>query len=471
MDAPTREALRALPAVDELLRAMEAMADGQAPAPRWALLAAAREAIADARGRLLAGSVDANATAQELTPEAVVARARELARPSLREVLNAAGVVVHTNLGRSPLPEAAVARIAEVARGYSTLEYDLAAGKRGSRHVHVARLLCELTGAEDAVVVNNNAAAVMLGLAALARGREVIVSRGELVEIGGSFRIPDVMELSGARLVEVGTTNRTHPADYERAIGEQTGMLFKAHRSNFAVVGFTAEVAAEELVALGRYHDVATMFDLGSGTLTDLERFGLAGDETPVARAVAAGFDLVTFSGDKLLGGPQAGLLVGRMEAIAAVRKHPLMRALRPDKLCIAALDATLTLYREGRAEAEVPTLQMLAVTADELEPHARQLAARLREVLNADWTLDVQKVTARAGGGAYPNLELRSWAVSLTHPRHNATQLDRLLRAGDPPLIARIEDNRLLLDVRSLWPANGRERAVAAISGALGNL
>jgi L-seryl-tRNA(Ser) seleniumtransferase len=468
MKTHTREALRTLPAVDELLARCEALLSAPSSAqepPRWALVSACRHAIDERRRLILAGESDDG----ELRAEAVLTAAAKLALPPLRPVINASGVVIHTNLGRAPLASAAIERVCAMAGGYSTLEYDLAAGARGSRHVHVAQVLRELTGAEDAVVVNNNAGAVMLGLAALAAGREAIVSRGELVEIGGSFRIPDVMELSGAKLVEVGTTNRTHPADYRRAIGEQTGLLFKAHRSNFAVVGFTKEVEPEELTAIGHEAGVPSMFDLGSGTLIDLTRLGLrGGDETPVAEAVAAGFDLVTFSGDKLLGGPQAGMLVGRRDAIEACRRHPLMRALRPDKLCLAALDATLALYREGRAEAEVPVVRMLAATPESLEPLATRLRDALLAALGQPWQATLREVSARAGGGSYPNVELRSLAVALTHPEHKATELEAGLRAAEPPVIARIEDGLLLFDVRCLHPESGCDALLASAVPAL---
>ncbi len=433
--------------------------------PRWAKLAACRQAIDARRREILAGESEDG----DLDEEVVLAAARRIARPPLRPVINASGVVLHTNLGRAPLAELALERLCAVARGYSTLEYDLAAGGRGSRHMHLAKALCELTGAEDAVVVNNNAGAVMLGLAALAAGREAIVSRGELVEIGGSFRIPDVMALSGATLVEVGTTNRTHPADYRRAIGETTGLLFKAHRSNFAVIGFTKEVEPQELVAIGREAGVPSMFDLGSGTLLDLTKLGLSGgDETPVGQAVAAGFDLVTFSGDKLLGGPQAGIMVGTREAIDACRRHPLMRALRPEKLCLAALDATLALYREGRAEMEVPVVRMLRATPGTLTPLASGLCEDLRAALGAPWSVELREVSARAGGGSYPNVALRSIAVALTHPQRKASELEAALRQADPPVVARIEDGELLFDVRCLHPQTGREALLAAALPAL---
>ncbi|MCK5797632.1 MAG: L-seryl-tRNA(Sec) selenium transferase [Deltaproteobacteria bacterium] len=475
MSDPKQQALRGLPSVDELLHRLEKLIDAPPrdandpppPLPRWALVAACRDLIAERRQSILANG---DATPQHSIALAdVLQRAQDLARPSLEEVLNATGVVIHTNLGRAPLAEAAIDRLVTVARGYSTLEYDLETGARGNRHVHAANQLCALTGAKDAAVVNNNAGAVMLALAALAHDRDVIVSRGELIEIGGSFRIPDVMTLSGAHLVEVGTTNRTHISDYENAITAQTGLLFKAHQSNFAIVGFTKEVEPEALVRVGREAGIKTLFDLGSGTLTDLSPFGLGGSETPVDRALAAGFDLVTFSGDKLLGGPQAGILVGTREAIEACRRHPLMRALRPDKLALAALDATLTLYREGRADTEVPVIRMLKTPADALEPLAKTLHKRLSQALGSPpFTIKELKVKARAGGGSYPTATLDSWAVALRHGHHSARDLNIALRQGSPPIIARIEDDKVLLDVRTLSPADGLTRVVDAIAAAL---
>jgi len=367
--------------------------------------------------------------------------AAELAQPHLRRVINATGVVLHTNLGRAPLADAARKAIEEVASGYSNLEYDLGKGERGSRHDHLRGLLRELTGAEDALVVNNNAAATVLGLAALASGKEIVVSRGELIEIGGSFRLPEILALSRGTLVEIGTTNKTHRKDYEQAIGPATGLLLKVHRSNFAIVGFTAEVGPEEVVAIGRARGVATMIDLGSGMLVDRatqRKWGLP-DEPTVAECVASGADLVTFSGDKLLGGPQAGIAVGKAAAVEAARRHPLMRALRPDKLTIAALHATLSLYREGKAEA-VPAVRMIAQPAATLRARADALAARIGGT--------VEPCTSTVGGGAMPTAELPSFAVTM---KGEPEALDRKLRGAPVPVIARIEDGRLWLDVRTI--------------------
>jgi L-seryl-tRNA(Ser) seleniumtransferase len=418
-----------------------AAADG---VPRWAVVEAARRAIADRRKQLASDpGAEPAIDASEVT-----ARARELVRPQIRRVINATGVVLHTNLGRAPISAAARAAIDEVARSYSNLEYDLAKGERGSRHDHLRSLLCELTGAEDACVVNNNAAATLLGLAALATDKEIVVSRGELIEIGGSFRIPEILKLSRGVMVEVGTTNKTHLRDYENAITARTGMLLKVHRSNFAVVGFTAEVSPEQLVDIGKRKQIATMIDLGSGALVDRETqraWGLP-DEPTVAESIATGVDLVTFSGDKLLGGPQAGIAVGTKAAIAAMRSHPLMRAFRTDKLTIAALAATLASYRD-RAWNEIPAARMMSTSRDHLERAADQLARLIGQVAGLE--IAVEQCTSTVGGGAMPTAELPSWAVTVAGP--SADELDRALRGGALPVIGRIADGKLWLDLRTI--------------------
>ncbi len=416
--------LSKLPSVHALADA--AKADG---VPRWAIVDAARELIAAARA----------AGGGEIEPAAVTARARELARPSPTRVINATGVVLHTNLGRAPLSAAARRAVDEVAHGYSNLEYDLARGERGSRHDHLRAVLCELTGAADACVVNNNAAATVLGLAALATDKEIIVSRGELIEIGGSFRLPEILALSRGVMVEVGTTNKTHVRDYIDAIGPRTGLLLKVHRSNFAMVGFTAEVSCAELVAIGKECRIATMVDLGSGALVDREQqrqWGLP-DEPTVAETVASGADLVAFSGDKLLGGPQAGIVAGTAEAIARVRKHPLMRALRPDKLAIAALGATLAAYRDGDPTS-IPTLRMLSASSEAL----RTVAVELCNAIGAG---EVAPCTSTVGGGAMPTAALPSWAVTFPEALEPALRRQRV--------IGRIHEGRLWLDVRTVAP------------------
>ena len=436
-----RDLLVQLPAVHVLADAAAGTANGT---PRWALVEAARRAIALRRKAILAGTQRDAA----IDPREVAVAANELARPALRRVINATGVVLHTNLGRAPLADAARAAIDDVAGGYSNLEYDLVRGERGSRHDHLRGLLREITGAEDALVANNNAAATLLGLAALAGGKQIVVSRGELIEIGGSFRLPEILALSGGTLVEVGTTNKTHRRDYEAAIGPATGLLLKVHRSNFAIVGFTTEVSAGELVALARGRQLATMVDLGSGALVDRatqRAWGLP-DEPTVAETVASGVDLVTFSGDKLLGGPQAGIAVGSKAAVEAARKHPLMRALRPDKLTIAGLAATLDLYRK-HALGEIPTARMLGADADALHTAATALASTIGEV--AGLAITVERCTSTVGGGAMPLAALPSWAVTLRADDLDA--LDRELRQVATPVVGRIEDGRLWLDLRTI--------------------
>jgi L-seryl-tRNA(Ser) seleniumtransferase len=434
-----RNSLRELPSVDRLL------ADGRVQVlleshDRAAVVDAARRALEGARRDILAGRD---------MPDLPVSVERELSTaldPRLRRVLNATGVVVHTHLGRAPLAPTALDRVAEIGRSYSNLEYDLGSGSRGSRQDHCAGHLLALTGAEASLVVNNNAAAVMLALAALAEGREVVVSRGELVEIGDGFRIPEVLARSGARLVEVGTTNRTRVADYERALSEQTAVLLRVHQSNFRIVGFTEQASLEELAALARRHGLPLVDDLGSGVL------GAFHDEPSVRASLVAGADLVCFSGDKLLGGPQAGIVVGRADLVGRLRSHPLQRALRADKLTLAALEGTLALYREpGRALREVPVLRMLNEPAAEVRKRAERLAALAGG--------SVAETTCRVGGGALPLAELPSFACALPEA------LAAPLRAGDPPVVGIVRDGHLLLDCRTLSDAEIDDvvRAVAS--------
>jgi L-seryl-tRNA(Ser) seleniumtransferase len=454
--------LRQLPKIDELLRCDEAAGVG---APRWAMVEALRAEVEGLRRGILDGGQSV-----AVDWERVRRRTEVLVRPSLRRVVNATGVVLHTNLGRAPLPEAALEETVRVARGYSSLEYDVEEGKRGSRHSHLEALLRDLTGAEAAAVVNNNAAAVLLCLSACAAGREAVVSRGELIEIGGSFRIPDVMAMSGARLVEVGTTNKTHPADYQRAIGPDTAVLLKVHRSNFQVIGFTAEVEPPELVAMARGREVLVLIDLGSGSLVppaDLIRLGLPA-EPDVRGAVASGADLVTFSGDKLLGGPQAGIIAGRAESVARVKKHPLMRAVRPDKLTLAALHATLRLYRDGERDA-IPTLAMLGARPEALRARAEELVRRIGWSNNGHRAVEVVSCRSAVGGGALPGCDLESWAVALS--AGSADAIDAALRRGEVPVIGRIVDDRLLLDVRTLVGEEDLAAAAAAARRALEEL
>lgn len=398
---------------------------------------------------------------QERICERIERQLRQAAAPSLRKVINGSGVVMHTNLGRSPLAATAETALREVAWGYSNLEFDLARGVRGERYSHVEGLLCELTGAEAAIAVNNNAAAVLLVLSALAAEREVVVSRGELVEIGGSFRIPDVMRQSNATLVEVGTTNRTHARDYQAALTGQTALLLKVHTSNFAVVGFTAEVDTAAMAAIGRGAGIPTVVDAGSGSLIDLTRYGITGERS-VQDYLRDGADLVTFSGDKLLGGPQAGLIVGSAALIKQLKRHPLLRAIRIDKLTLAALEATLRLYRDERvALAEIPTLRMLTVSSDELTSRGRRAVTRLRRLLPAECRITLETGVSSPGGGSFPLLQLPTRLLTLTVPGISAHHLEEALRHTTPPVVGRVQRDLFMLDLRTL--ADQELPAVAA--------
>jgi L-seryl-tRNA(Ser) seleniumtransferase len=445
-DPALRGRLRALPSVDQLAAALV----GETAATPAEATAVAR-AVLDARRTELLNGQGAETTADD---DDLRARARARLRPSLRVVLNGTGVIVHTNLGRAPLAAAAVDAVGAAARGYVNLELDLATGRRGARDAHVAGLLAELTGAQDAIVVNNGAAATLLAVAALAGpGRAVVVSRGQLVEIGGGFRIPDVIAQAGARLVEVGTTNRTRVADFRAALDDGADVVLRVHQSNFRTVGFVEDVAIEELCALG----APTIDDLGSGVLAGgLD--DLLADEPPVRASVTAGAALICFSGDKLLGGPQAGIVVGTRDAVAACRRHPLARALRVGRLPMAALAATLALYRDpDRARREIPVLAMLSASREELRARASRLAAATGG--------DLVAAIARAGGGALPLLELPGFAVAIGPTGAGADDLARLLRAHDPPLLARVTDGRVTVDPRTLHGAGELEQAAAAIN------
>jgi L-seryl-tRNA(Ser) seleniumtransferase len=443
------DARRRVPSVDAVLRATPADA-----MERRRLVTAVREILADARS---AGTdiLDAAAYAR-LARERIAKRDA----PTLRPVINATGVVLHTNLGRAPLSEAALVAI-RGASGTVSVEYDLERGARGERHGHAARLLAEVTGAEDAVVANNGAAAVLLALAALAARREVIVARGELVEIGGGFRIPDVLARSGAKLVEVGTTNRTYVRDYANAITERTGAILRVHASNFAIRGFVAKATSGDLAKLARERGIAFIHDLGSGTLLDTARFGLGREET-VQEAVTDGADVVTFSGDKLLGGPQAGIAVGRTESIAKLRTHPLMRALRPDKLTIAALVATMRAYRDGTALDTLPVWRLIAETVAKLNRRAKAIAARLEA---GGIAATVIETTSTVGGGSLPEETQPSRGVALSAA--SAARAVGALRHADPPVIARIIDDRVVLDLRSVLPEHD-DALVRAVIAAL---
>jgi L-seryl-tRNA(Ser) seleniumtransferase len=450
---------RIIPSIDQLRR-RDGVRALEGEFGRVAIVEALRGAAAGLRARLAAdGSegvrpIDAAAAAREIE-----ARARHLlhasCQPSLRRLVNATGIVVHTNLGRAPLAEGAVERLRALAGCYTNLEFDVEAGRRGSRDTHAEALLIQLLGVEAAVVVNNNAGATLLMLAALAAGRDVIVSRGELVEIGGGFRLPEVMAQSGARLREVGTTNRTRVDDYRAAIGPETALLLRVHRSNFRIDGFTEQPALDELVALGRERGVPVAEDIGSGYIglmgeQDASRLDmLLGDEPRVQASFARGVDIVCFSGDKLLGGPQAGIIAGRRDLVARVRRHPLMRVLRVDKLTYAALEGTLAEYAAGRASRTIPILQMILAPPDAIEARARRLAerARIAGILHAE----VLPSRSKVGGGSTPGVELATWVIALRHPGRSVDWLDGWLRQREPGIVGRIENDSLLLDLRTV--------------------
>jgi L-seryl-tRNA(Ser) seleniumtransferase len=438
--------LHTLPSVDRLLREprVERLTEQYS---RPQVVDVIRGLLHECRERLRRDGELSAPQPAELVDE-LAGRLENAARPTLRRVINATGVIIHTNLGRAPLTDAALAAIEAIGRGYSNVEYELEAGERGSRHDHLRTALNRLTGADDGLVVNNNASAVLLVLTALAAGREVVISRGQLVEIGGGFRIPDVLLQSGARLVEVGTTNRTYAADYERAIGPETGVLLRVHTSNFRVVGFAQQAEIGELAGLAHSRGLLLVDDVGSGSLLDSSQFGLM-REPMVQDSVAAGADLVCFSGDKLLGGPQCGVVVGRAELIERLRRHPLTRAMRPDKLTLAALGATLDHYLNGEALSRVPVWRMLAMRPSEIERRARALAERLGA---RGLGFDVVDGASAIGGGSLPGETLPTRLLAITaedSPDHLAARL----RAADLPLIGRIERDRFVLDLRTVLP------------------
>jgi L-seryl-tRNA(Ser) seleniumtransferase len=451
------ELYRMLPSLDEILREVPELTRLEG---HRAVADAARNVLARLRAEITAGRLDAKSIeiAVQGIAQAVQRELRESLEPSLCSVINATGVILHTNLGRAPLGEAPLQRVHDIAAGYSNLEFDLEGGERGSRDSHTdkffARLfalqLGEASAGLSTLVVNNNAAAVLLVLNTLCEGAEAVVSRGELVEIGGSFRIPDVMAKAGATLREVGTTNRTRIADYERAINEKTRVLLRVHRSNFAMVGFTEQPALEELVALGRKHKIAVVEDLGSGALFDLRSIGVGG-EPGVADSLRAGVDVVTYSGDKLLGGPQAGILSGKKELIARTRQNPLFRALRVDKLTYAALEATLAAYVRNDSSA-VPALRMMHLSADAILQRATELQKSVAAA--ATLKIDILPGESVIGGGAAPQATLPTWLLALTSEKLSADALSSHLRAAEPlPIIARVEDGKVLLDLRTVFP------------------
>jgi L-seryl-tRNA(Ser) seleniumtransferase len=453
--------LSGLPSVDELLKSPSGF-QWLAEFPRKIVVEAIRTVVAARREAILAGK------AADLSLDAMDGDIQEQLRIfssfSLRRVINATGIVIHTNLGRSVLSERILENVVNVAAGYSNLEYDLAVGRRGQRHIHTQRMLSEITGAEDALIVNNNAAAVLLCLNSIAKGREVIVSRGELVEIGGSFRVPDVMSASGACLREVGTTNKTHLHDYSSAVSENTALLLKVHQSNYRITGFTRDVTIKELLDLGRQHDLPVMYDLGSGCLLDLRPYGIH-DEPSVCELLKTGVDVLTFSGDKLLGGPQGGLIVGKKKYLDTIRKNPMARAVRVDKFTIAAFEATLMEYLDPEnAKRTIPTLQMLLQPPEEVRKRARKIASGLKRLIVQE-KIEVVRDTSKAGGGSLPAAEFATFAVSIKPARLSLNELDERLRSCSPPVIGRIRENALLLDARTI-----RNHEVKTIVKAVGS-
>jgi L-seryl-tRNA(Ser) seleniumtransferase len=456
------DARRAIPSVDRLIEA-PAFDALKARFPRARIVEGLRRELDVVRSQATDGGVFGDVADPIRYARAVEERLESEEVPSLRPVINATGVILHTNLGRAPLAKTALDAMARAGAGYASLEYDLDAGARGSRYVHCADLLRELTGAEDALVVNNNAAALVLALNTVALGRSVLVSRGELVEIGGSFRVPEILERSGARLREVGSTNRTRVEDYRAALDDDVAAILKVHRSNFRMTGFTEEAVLPALSELARARGVPLLHDLGSGLLLDPARLGLDG-EPRVIDSLRQGADVVCFSGDKLLGAPQAGILVGGRELIGRMRQNPLCRALRVDKVTLAGLEATLRLYRDPeRALREVPTLALLTVPADVLERRARALAGRM-SAQGVDAA--VAPSSGVVGGGTCPDVELPSWSVRVSASGNTADALARLLRSGTPPVVGRLEDGRLVLDVRTVF-AEEEDALLQAVANA----
>ena len=436
--------LRQIPKVDELMKQPQ-LQQLCAAVPVQKVTEAVRQILDDLRAGILNGSIEEMPALEDLCG-LVVGTANKKAEYSLKKVINATGIILHTNLGRACISERAAAAARDVAMSYSTLEYNLQAGRRGTRYSHVEELLCRLTGAESALVVNNNAAAVLLILSDMAQGGQVITSRGELVEIGGSFRVPDIMEACGAELKEVGTTNKTHLWDYDRAINEKTRALMKVHTSNYRIVGFSETPTLPELVELGHSRGLPVIEDLGSGCLVDLQQFGILGEPT-VQDSVRAGVDVVSFSGDKLLGGPQAGIIVGKKAIVDKLKKHPLTRAMRVDKMTLAALEATLRSYDAGLS-SEIPTIAMLSATPAYLQGKADQLCQLM---LKAGIAAEVVATEGQVGGGSVPTQMLKSFAVAVQPAGVNLDQLEINLRLGSPAIVGRINHDRFLLDVRTL--------------------
>jgi len=458
------EVLKNIPKVDRVLSHPE-LVELSSRGLRDLVVESARAVLSDVRQAVVEEGLGAVPDEVELV-ERIRDRVATRTRCSLRPVINATGVVLHTNLGRAPIAKQALENLVRVAGGYSSLEYDMERGERGERYVHVEELLCRLCGAEAALVVNNNAAAVLLSLRCLAEGGEVVVSRGELVEIGGSFRIPEIMAQSGCRLVEVGTTNRTHLSDYERAINENTALVLRVHPSNYRIVGFSKRPMTSELADLAHARDLALMEDLGSGCLVDLSEYGLHGEPT-AKDTVEAGADVVTFSGDKLLGGPQMGIIVGRAEFIEPMKRHPLLRAIRIDKLTLAALEATLRLYLSGELE-QIPVFRMMVQDAESLSRVSRRIKRELAEALGDRADVSVARTSSRIGGGSFPQAEVPSFAVAIKPLAISVDELAKRLRMSDPPVVARIVADSLVLDPRTLLPGQ-RKALVEAVVRAMG--
>ena len=442
--------LRKLPRIDDLLNAQQIQEFSQ-ELPREVIAGAVRAAVEKRREAILAGdaSCDESCVAFEAVVDEVVTALNFLKIKSLRRVINGTGVVLHTNLGRANLSVKAAEAVAEVADHYSTLEYDPKEGKRGSRHSHVENLIREITGAEAAMVVNNNAAATMLCLAAMGRGKEIIISRGELVEIGGSFRVPEMMEESGAYLVEVGTTNKTRLNDYERAITEETGALMKVHTSNYKIIGFTEDVSIHQLKELGEKYGLPVIYDMGSGLMVDLSAYGI--NEPTVRSGLAEGADVILFSGDKLLGGPQSGILAGKKKYIDMMKSHPLARVLRVDKMTLAAMEATFrAYYDEESAKQEIPVLAMLTRTEEQMKGYADRLK-RLIDSKKAGYTVRKEKDKGMVGGGSAPSSYLDNIVLKLYHDKYSAQELAARLRSGELPVVTRIRDDELIIDMRTI--------------------
>jgi len=445
-----KEHYRHIPSISALLSA-SAVEEALALYPRWVILQEVRGIVQEIRdGSLPIVTVDADKAAwHERLASEISLRAARASRYSLRRVINATGVVLHTNMGRALLAPAAMAHVQNIATQYSNLELDLATGQRGSRYSHVRQLLCDLTGAEDAIVVNNNAAAVVLCLAALAKEREVILARGELVEIGGSFRIPEIMELSGCKLREIGTTNRVHLDDYQSAIGEETALLLKVHTSNYRVIGFTKSISVAELRPMADANEIPVMHDLGAGCLVDLRQFGLPAEPT-VQEALAEGADLVTFSGDKLLGGPQIGVIAGRADLIAQLKKHQLLRAFRVDKLCLAALEATLRVYRDSKDPSqEIPALRMLSASEADLHKRATSFSNTLSAQLPNGCHLQLRPGQSQVGAGSAPEAGLPTTLIAIATGDTEAARIEEQLRQHEPSVMARVGGGEILIDLR----------------------